>query len=254
MAKEKSPFNKAFWEIVEKYKRKNPGTTNESLAEALDVSTGILSEYCNGNNSNPSLEKLKKFHDFFNVSFAYLAGETPFSDNDSAKLFESEIAMTKINAMGYGKSHVVDSTIDSLRRLSNTPAYVSIGTNHSLSKMLDTGGDNIRGEKLVICSIDAAGDIMRALVNARDNAFNLTTQQVNALQLANPETIKKPNSKHNLSDLIGKIAMTRNIYSDLDIAIAEFKKKMDVAIVSETERLNNLYEEWKEGEDNGNNN
>ena len=57
------------------------------LSKAVGVSTGNLSDWANGR-SSPSMEKLIKVADYFDVSLDYLAGRDDRFPNPSPEAFE----------------------------------------------------------------------------------------------------------------------------------------------------------------------
>ena len=226
--------------MVTQYKKNNPAATNESIATDIGMSTGALSDYFNGKNSNPNLATLKKFHDYFNVSYSYLAGESAFSDNDSADLLNSEIGMLKIEAMNYGRTYVIDSVIKNLSSLSGIPVFYNSGGNHDLLTKFLQGGQNYWGTEINTSALDGAESIISSIAKLHDNAFSITVDQINALQTINRVFNKEPKSIDALKKLICKIADDRDIFKQLDSAVADFKAKMTSAIKDEIARIGQL--------------
>lgn len=241
------PFKRAFRSMVDSYKKNNPGTTNEDLAERLKMSTGAISDFYNGKNTNPTLAVLIKLHDFFNVSYAYLAGETPIGDNDSFALLESEIGKIKANAMIYDRTYIVDEVIKDIERLFDysVAGYVIPGMQELWSKLSFSDG------ALTIAGIDGLESIVSAILKTRDAAVNITAKQVDAAALISSIELNMSNLREELSEKLMDISINRDIYSELDSAVAAFKQDMNDAIIKEVRRLNEQICEQKEGEVNG---
>ena len=230
------PFTQAFRAIIDKYREENPGTTNEQLAEMLDISTGQVSNYYNGKVFNPNMDVLQKIHNLFDVSFAYLFGETPYSGSNSIALMESEIFQILSNAKALGMTAVVDNIFDNLIQISDISGITVQNANTSLVSNLIAGGNKILGQTMTEKSFRAAGLMLHALMQTRAKAEEMTVQMVNACQLIDEIESNKA-TKSELIGITGHIALTRDIYSDLDKAVAEIKRSMDVALAAEIERL-----------------
>jgi transcriptional regulator with XRE-family HTH domain len=220
-------FPTAFRNFVDAHMKENPGATFASIAAQLDCPQSAVSDYYNARKANPTLNTLRAIHNVFNISYAYLAGEIGFPDNDSMTAIESDVARVKLHTMAYDQPLIVDNVIRAIDQTSQPGGFYFDGPSDPVEVFNGLGRD------IIGSSLDGISQLVLAMVKVKDKAFELALKQRSAAALLEAVERGQPCDTSKLGRIINDIANARGIYDDLDRAVSMIKESINEAIARE---------------------